>query len=162
MANEIYVVIGTPLVWSSSGGDYALTMTSQATNSGRQGAEHTQGASPRGYRYIWELVTKFSTTPIIPEPIGIYMKRGDGTRYDNDDGIGDIAVSTIDKLSNCKFLDTLFVDEAATGVEMCKRGEVILYSPRIMPCIWNGTQDTLSATGTDTRFTLTPIAFQIQ
>jgi len=166
MPNKVYQHDETTLVWTSSGGDYALTATSLATVTGRQGAMADLGSAARARRYAWRAYVKFSTTPVVGEVVYVYLKTGSGAtagaRPDNDDGTGDIAVSSIDKLKNLQLIGPIIVDEAATGVEMVASGEIWLPHRWVAPVLWNATVDTLSATGTDIGFELTPIPDEIQ
>lgn len=166
MANKVYQHDETTLVWTSSGGDYAFTCTSLATVTGRQGAMADLGTAARSARYAWRAYVQFSTTPIVGEVVYVYIKTGSGatagTRPDNDDGTGDIAVSSIDKLKNLQMLGPIVVDEAATGVEMVRAGEIWLPHRWVAPVFWNATVDTLSATGTTIGFELTPIPLEVQ
>jgi hypothetical protein len=45
LPDSLVNTVGTPIDWESSGGDYAITLTSISTGNGRQGAKGDLGAS---------------------------------------------------------------------------------------------------------------------
>lgn len=162
MANKIYQIDEAATTWLDSGGSLVLTFASLGAGAGRQGAVLDLTASARSYKFYWRFWCKFATTPVLNEAIGIYMKTGDGTIYDNDDGTGDAAVSAIDKLKNLTLLKSVFVDEATTAAIISASGYVTVKARYFIPVIWNGTADALSATAADMGFSLTPVPDQIQ
>ena len=44
MANELYLVRGTPIVWSDTTGDLAMTLNNLVAGAGRVGAQKDWGA----------------------------------------------------------------------------------------------------------------------
>ena len=100
---KLYGVSEAGLTWASSGGDELLTCTSLGAAAGRQGAMHDFVlATAKGIVGTWRFFCQFATNPVIGQAVRIYWKAGDGTHYDNDDGTGDIVVSSINKLNNLK------------------------------------------------------------
>lgn len=162
MPTKIYQHDETAITWLASGGSALFTPTSLAANAGRQGAHYDLGAAARSYLFAWRAWVKFSTTPIVGEIVRVYLKTSDGTNHDNDDGTGDIAVSSINKLNNLLHLGNIMVDEAATGIQMVASGEVYIGRRYIAPVFWNATADVLSATAADMGFSLTPIPQESQ
>ena len=167
MANLIYQNAGTALTWADSGGDYALTFKGLAAGSGRQGATHDFGVGAVAFRFAWQCMVHFdtATAPVVGELVDIYLKTSpDGTNWDNDDGEGDIAVSSVNKLNNLTYLGTIQVDEAAADVPMQASGIVEIAAKEVAPVIWNATADTLDddASPTDSTFILTPYPLEIQ
>jgi hypothetical protein len=166
MANPIQQNAGTALTWKDSGGDYALTFKGLGTLSGRQGATHDFGVAAVSYRFNWRCMVHFDTgtPPVVGEVVYIYLKTSDGTNWDNDDGEGDIAVSSVNKLKNLTLIGTIVVDEAAADVPMSASGTIEISAREIAPVIWNGTLDTLDddASPTDSLFVLTPMDKEIQ
>lgn len=163
MANKVYKVDETEIVWKDTGTP-AITLNNLAAGAGRQGAQKDLGApgTARAYRFAWCFRCQFATTPVLGETVEIYLKRSDGTRIDNDDGTTDAAVSAADKKNNLLSIGVLRVDEAATGVAMVKRGVVEILERYVQPVIWNATADNLVATNDLNDFTLTPIPDEIQ
>ena len=162
MTSKAYLVQETPITWQSSGGTNLLTLTSVAAGAGRQGAQHDFGTAARSPEFAWRAHVKMATTPVVGERIKIYWKTSDGTNPDNDDGTGDIALSSQDKLKNLMYLGAITVDEAATGPTFVASGDTYLPQRYGQPVFVNDTADALSATATDHGFTLTPTPIQGQ
>lgn len=162
MVNKIYQIGETAIQWLASGGDELLTLTSLAASAGRQGARHDFGTSARSPRFVWRFYTQFATAPVVGERIEIYWKSSDGTHADNDDGTGDIALSSQDKLNNLQLLGVMTVDEATASVEMGASGTIEIGDRYGQPVIYNATADALSSTAAESGFTLTPIPFEVQ
>lgn len=162
MANLVYSLPETAISWRDSGGDELLTLTSVASGAGRQGAEHDYGAAAKSRLYDWRAFVQMATTPVVDEIIRIYMKTGDGTHYDNDDGVGDIAVSAEDKLKNLVQIGSIVIDEATADLEFSASGKIVLDSRYVMPVFWNATADALTATAAEHGFDLVPVPDQIQ
>ena len=160
--SKAYLLEETAVTWLSSTGDELITLTSLATVTGRQGAQHDFGAAARAPEYAWRAWVKFATTPVVGETVGVYWKSSDGTSPDNDDGTGDIALSAEDKLKNLTYLGAIVVDEAATGVLMVGSGDVYLPHRYGSPVFYNNTVDSLSSTALDHGFSLTPVPIQGQ
>lgn len=161
MPNKVYQAAETAITWLASGGTNAFTPTSLATNAGRQGAHHDFGTSSRARRFAWRAWLKPGATRVVGQTVEVYFKTSDGTRHDNDDGTGDIAVSASDKLRNLKLLGVIQIDENA-AVEMVASGELEIGHRYGAPIFWNSTANTLSTTAGDYGFSLTPIPDEIQ
>ena len=160
--SKAYLLPETAIDWLSTGGDELLTLTSIAAGAGRQGALHDFGTSARSPEFAWRAWVKFATTPVVGERVKIYWKSSDGTRPDNDDGTGDIALSSEDKLKNLMFLGSITVDEASTSVLFVDSGDIYLPHRHGCPVFFNDTADALSSTATDHGFSLTPVPIQGQ
>lgn len=162
MVNKVYVHEETPITFKSAAGTAAFTPTSLATVTGRQSAHHDLGTSARALTYAWRAYCQFSTTPAVGEVIEIYIKTSDGAHPDNDDGTGDLAVSSIDKLKNLTQIGVITVDQASTAIEFASSGFISLPQRYVAVVFWNATAYTLSATAADNGFILTPVPFEIQ
>lgn len=162
MASEILQKLKTAITWRSTGGTELLTGTSLASGSGRQGAYHDFGTAALARRGKLRVFLKPGATRVVGELIGIYWLSGDGTHYDNDDGTGDIAVSSIDKLRNPTFLGYIEIDENA-AVDMSIVIPDFLVPERYgAPLLWNYTANSLSATATDFGADFEPMADENQ
>ena len=153
------------ITFLDTGGTVAFTCTSLATATGRQSAQHDFGdaaTTPRPYEYTATGFVKFSTDPVVGETIDVYAKTSDGTHIDNDDGTGDIAVSSVDKLKNLEYLFSITVDEISQTVEFTKSMRIRLPRRYFNVVFWNATADTLSSTAADCGFKLTPVVIQGQ
>lgn len=151
------VTRGTSVSFKASGGDVAMTLTSLAASAGRQSAQWDRGASDLDYLYEWRAYIKFATTPVVGETYDLYLKTSDGTHLDNDDGTGDIAVSSSDKLKNLQQIGSITVDEASSTPEFSASGRVSIGARYVHLVAWNATADALSSTATDHGIILTPI-----
>lgn len=161
MPNKIYQKDEAAITWLAAAGTEAFTPTSLATATGRQGAHHDFGVSARSRLFAWRAWIKPGATRVVGEAVRIYLKTSDGSHPDNDDGTGDIAVSSSDKLRNVRQLGAIVIDENA-AVEMAASGIVEIGARYAAPIFWNGTANTLSATAGDFGFSLTPIPDEIQ
>lgn len=161
MPNNVYQTLETPITWLSSGGTELFTPTSLASAAGRQGALHDFGTAAAPRRFGWRAWMKPGATRVVGEYVGVYLKTSDGTSPDNDDGTGDAAVSSVDKLRNLTPIGTIQIDENA-AVEMATSGIIEIFHRYGAPVFWNGTSNALSSTATDFGFSLTPVPDQIQ
>lgn len=162
MPNKIYQHDETAITWLASGGTAVLTLTSVGAGAGRQGALRDFGTSARARLFAWRAWVKFATTPVVGETIQIYLKTSDGTHPDNDDGTGDDAVSSVNKLRNLIHLGNIIVDEASTTPEFVASGIVEIGARHAAPVVWNATAGALSSTAGDHGFSLTPIPMEVQ
>lgn len=160
--SKAYILPETILTWADSGGDELLTLTSVASAAGRQGALHDFGTAAHAGDFAWRAWVKMATTPVVGERIKIYWKTSDGTSPDNDDGTGDIAVSSEDKLRNLTYLGSIIIDEASTSPLFVASGEIAIPHRYGGPVFWNETVDALSSTASDHGFSLLPVPVQGQ
>lgn len=162
MPNKVYQHDETAITWLASGGSAVLTLTSLAATAGRQGALYDFGTSARAFLFAWRFYCKFATTPVVGEAVRLYIKTSDGTNPDNDDGTGDAALSSLDKVKNLTPLGIMLVDEASTTPTFVKSGMVYLPHRYAAPVIYNATADAFSSTAADHGFQLTPVPPEMQ
>ena len=163
MSNKIWGVSESAITWLDTGGSAVLTLTSLGAGAGRQGAHYDFNlGTAKAIVGKWRFYCQFDTNPVVGEAVRIYWKTGDGTRYDNDDGVGDIAVSAEDKLKNLHQIGTLVVDQALLDVTMSVGGILIIDEEIGAPVIWNATADNLRDVAASHGFTWTPITREIQ
>ena len=161
MPTKVYQHDESAITWQSASGTELLTPTSLASGAGRQGAYHDFGTSARARRFNARARIVPGGTRVVGEVIDIYFITSDGNHPDNDDGTGDIAVSSIDKLRNLTPIGQIQIDENA-AVKMVWSGDVEISARYGAPLFWNRTANTLSATATDYGFQLTPVPDEIQ
>jgi hypothetical protein len=152
---------GAIITWKASAGTELLTLTSLATLAGRQGGYHDFGTAARARRFAWRAKIVPGATRVVGEVVRIYFTTGDGTVYDNDDGTGDIAVSSIDKLRNVLQIGAIIIDENA-AVPMGASGEFEMSARWGAPIVWNASANSLSATAGDFLFELTEVPDAVQ
>ena len=149
MTSKAYYLPETKHDFLDTGGDVVLTLTSLASDAGRQSAQLDLGANAQPFMFRWRAWVKFATAPVVGESVNIYLKTSDGTHLDNDDGTGDIAVSAEDKLKNLRYIGSIVVDEASATPEFSASGTVAIYERYVHLVFWNATADALSATAAD-------------
>ena len=165
MANKVYVVGETAVVFGSEGGDDVdWTTESIATANGVQSARYDRGvlSTAKAGRYHYRFHAQFQATPGIGTACRLYAKTSDGTHADNDDGTTDTAVTAITKLDNLKLVDVMIVDEAAANVEFCVSGTLWLFDRYVQFAFWNATGATTTGDETETKLILTPVPDEIQ
>lgn len=150
------VTRGTVIEFTSSSTE-TLTLTSLASDAGRQSAEHDRGTGDLDMLYEWRAWCKFATAPVVGETVDIYLKTSDGTHDDNDDGATDAALSAEDKLKNLQYMGSITVDEASATPEFSASGTVSITARYIQVVVENSTADALSSTAADHGVSLTPI-----
>lgn len=158
--SKVYVHEETPVTWGPTGDSPTELMTSGAlaAGAGRQGALHDFGTTARSRRGVLRVWFTPGATRVVGEPVRVYWKTGDGTQYDNDDGTGDIAVSSINKLRNLDQVMTLQIDEDSAVV--MGTSEEFEFSDRYGgPVVWNATANALAA---DVRAKWIPVPPAIQ
>lgn len=158
---KVYTREETALTWRASGGDELITLTSLAPGAGRNGAMHDFGTSARSFRFRWLAFLKLTGTPTVGTTVDVYLKTGDGTHFDNDDGTGDVLLSSVNKLRNLHFLGAIVVDEAAV-VDQVATGVVDIYARQAAPVFFNQSGLSLSATAGDNGFNLVPVPVEVQ
>ena len=162
MANKIYVARETPVVWSDTAGDLAITINNLAAAAGRVGAQKDWGAGSTSEWYEWRLTVQFETAPVVGETVDIYLSTSDGTEEDGQVGVADAALSAADKLKNLHYIGSLVVDVATVDIDFTASGICRITTRYVSPVIHNNTADNLQATNDTGEFTLTPIPPEIQ
>lgn len=171
MANLIYQNSETT-IWfvpaaAAQAEDYAFEMHNIASAAGRQSAHWDRGTGAIPAIYYWKAFVQFATAPVLGETVDFYLKTS-GTSAsatahpDNDDGTGEGAVSSINKLNNLDYLGSIVVDEAAQDIEMCASGTVYITARGINIVMWNRTADALTNDVDENGFYLTPVPDEIQ
>jgi hypothetical protein len=158
--SKAYKIDETSTVWTDSTGDLAMTLQNLAFGAGRQGAvlDLGVGSTARANRFNVRVSVEWETAPVVGEVCEVYIKRGDGTDYDNDDGTGDIALSHTDKLQNCLFVGVVAADEAAADIPTSGSWVVEIDERYVMPILVNKSAgDNLQNTANVSTVTLTPM-----
>lgn len=168
MPNKIYQIGETAITFDGTiGADVAWSIEGVANNAGRQSAHHNLGAlsTARSHIFHYRFFTHFQLTPTLGNAIELHMKTSDGTHPDNDDGVVDTALSSLDALKNLKLINVLKVIDASAnvaGVEMAISGIVEVYDRDVAFVIVNKSGATISATDSDSGLILTPLPAEIQ
>lgn len=165
MPDKIYQVGETAITFDGTvGADVAFSIESVVNDAGRQSALHDLGVltDARASRFIFRFFTQLQATPTVRNTIRLFRKTSDGSHPDNDDGTGDAAISSIDKLLNLTLIAILKVDEAAANIETVVSGEITILDRHVGFAIWNTSGATINATDSNSGVILTPLPPEIQ
>lgn len=157
---------GTPLVWTSSGGDYVITGTSLGDGTARQGGKNTVSIvdGTKGFPEILTVLaeTKVGSAPTDGKEISIYLGWSPSTTVvttnpgglSGSDGSLSTPASVVPQLT---FAGSIICSNAVgTGIQ---RQDEFVVRPKdiaLIPVIFNNSGQTMSSTGTDTKITVTP------
>lgn len=162
MPNKVYVARETPIVWSDTTGDLAMTLNNLAAGAGRIGARKDFGAGSTSQWYSWRLTVQFETAPVVGETIEIYLATSDGTEEDAQVGTTDAALGSTDDRKNLHLIGILIVTSTDADHDMTASGICRIPTRYVSPVVFNNTADNLQATNDTGEFTLTPIPDEIQ
>ena len=162
MANKVYVVRETPIVWSDTAGDLAMTLNNLAADAGRVGAQKDFGAGSTSEWYEWRLTVQFETAPVVGEAVDIYLSTSDGTEEDGQEGEANAALGSTNSLKNMHFIGSMVVTSTDAAHDMTASGICRIAARYASPVIHNNTADNLKATNDTGEFTLTPIPPEVQ
>lgn len=161
MANKVYTVRETPIVWSDSAGDLVMTLNNLAASAGRVGAQKDFGTGSTAGWYNWRLTVQFETAPEVGETIEIYLSTSDGSEEDGQVGTTDDSVAE-DELKNLQLIGLLVVTSNDADHDMTASGRCFIPTRYVSPVIFNQTVDNLQATNDTGEFTLTPAPDELQ
>lgn len=163
MANEILTKQGTTIIWTSSGGTLAITLTSLANNAGRIGAVHDRGATHSRKMRFWVQVDFVTTGPTQGTTIDLYLATSDdNTNWDAGTAPTDAALGTADVLPQYVYVGSIVLDNVLTPNQSASF-EIEIAARYIAPVVFNnGTGQALTATGTDQIIRMTPLIDEVQ
>lgn len=146
---------GTSVVWTSSGGDETLTLTSLADGDGRAGDEHDFGATfPVSVRIAIEV--DFNAAPTAGEVVNVYWSSShDGTDYDGECTGTDAAYNSEDDARRLWWVGALHASNDTNP----QIASWVFYLPARygLPVVINQSGQALTSTGTDQVVTVTPL-----
>lgn len=161
----VYMKHGTPITFGSEGTDTCDWTTEALANAaGRQSVMYDQGdpTTPRPLLWEYRIYTQAQATPTVGQRFNVYLKTSDGTHPDNDDGAGDAAVSSINKLVNLTLLQSPIVDEAAANIEYVAKGVIEIPWRYFGVVAWNAMGSAVTNDVAETKAIFTPIFEDIQ
>jgi len=160
MANEILQKQAADVVWTSSGGDETLTLTSLADGNGRAGDEHDFGAT-FAQRVRVSLEVDFNVAPTAGEVVEVYWASShDGTDYDGECTGSDAAYNLEDDAKRLHFVGVLV---ASNDTDPQRASWVFFLPARYgLPVVMNQSGQALTSTGTDQVLTVTPLVDEVQ
>lgn len=147
---------GTSVVWTSSGGDEVITLTSLADDAGRQGDEHDFGANFPEYVHV-RLELDFNVAPTAGEfVILMWASSVDGTNYDGECTGADAAYSSENDLWRLWHVGSL---KCTNDTDLQATSWRFKLPARYgLPVVFNKSGQALTATGTDQKITVTPMS----
>lgn len=161
------IVLGTPIVWTDSGGDEALDLGGLAATAVRVGAYHDWGVAPRAFMYALDIfIDGFDTAPVVNETVNIYITEslvgvtsfsGQESPADTSDGAGVAA-----RLPNLLGPFPVVVWSTTAGNNLARAFEFRSPSRYMAPVVHNNTADALLSTADAHKITITPIYRQAQ
>lgn len=163
MANEVLVKSGSSQLWTSSGGDKAITLTSLANNTARVGASYDRGAT-RSRRIQVEVEVDFASAPTKGTTLDVYLITSSlGTTGNWDGGVdpSDADLGSLDLLPQYVFVGAMVLDD--TTNKQRATFELVLGARYIAPVVHNnGSGQALTSTGTDQKVLITPLIDEVQ
>lgn len=163
MANKVYIAEETPIVFSDSGGSYALTLTNLAASAGRVSARADLGSGSRSEWYAWRFTAQFDTAPVVGEQVQLYLATSDGTEEDGQVGTADAALDSSNTLTNLHYIGALTVTSTDADHDMTVSGVCRIPTRYVSAVVYNATADALrNDAGPYCEFTLTPIPPEVQ
>lgn len=162
MANEILTKQGTTVVWTSSGGDKAITLTSLGNNAGRIGEILDRGATHSRKMRFW-LQVDFGSSPTKGTTVDLYLATSDNnTNWDGGTAPSDAALGSADTLPQYVYVGSVVLDDLTTPNQSAS-WEIELGARYIAPVVYNnGSGQSLTSTGTDQIIRMTPLIDEVQ
>lgn len=169
-AGDLLVTVGTAKTWTSSGGDYAITMSSITADSWRQGVKGDLGAT-RAPAYSCMFQIKTNTAPTVGNTYDFYWAASTsataGTDNPGNTTGTDIAYTGYttgtaeEAAKQLMYVGSLVVSDETTTTQVT----YATMSPPTRYGQWvfhNNTDQTTGTTGTDHKIVMTPIIPQVQ
>lgn len=161
MANKIYTLSETAVVWSV-GGTPDLDLGGLAADAVRVGQQKDFGAASRAFEYDWHFfMDGFDTAPVVGEDVRIYLAFSDGTNVDGDVGTADAGGATVD-LPNLLRIGSVVVQTVTAGDNLIASGHVQIFARYVSVVIHNNTADALLGTADAHTFKLIPSPLEVQ
>jgi len=153
-----YRAQGTSLLWTSSGGDYTLTLTSLANGDGRAGAKADLGQGSANWPDLVNVTVEldFNVAPTAGSFVNVYWSGSiDNTNFDGECTGSDAAYNDENDMKRLDLVGTLICTNDTDPQRMS-----FVYAPKArygLPVISNLSGQALTATGTDQKVTVTPL-----
>lgn len=163
-------VLGTPVVFTDSGGDVVLAFGTTASGAGQCSARYDTNTHPtyvsatgaRAVKWIWRLTTTLNGTPSAAgATVEVYIAFSDGTHADGELATTNGALTT-DKRRNLKLVGLAVVDATSASPVLTASGITFINTRYYQVCYWNATGLAFTAAGANLRLTMTPSSPQMQ
>jgi hypothetical protein len=168
MANLIYTLPETAIVFTESGGDATFTPKNVATGAGRVSAQFDRGAGAKAMRYRWEAAFKTGSN-ITPGTSGVPVELYVATAHisasiiDSSLGASDAALTARNSLLLAQPIGVLIPTGTAAGTgPFVGSGVVEILARYISVAMWNASGQTLTNVNGDNYIKLVPMPDQVQ
>ena len=150
-----YQTQGTSIVWTSSGGDKELDMTSLANGNGVQGEANDWGTNhPEKVRILLEV--DFNAAPTAGETVDVYWSSShNNTDYDGECVTTGSAYNSEDDMKRLWFVGSLPASNDTSPQN--KSWNFFLPAEYGLPVVSNQSGQAFTSTGTDQKVTVTPL-----
>lgn len=170
MAGEVYLVEGTPVVWTDTGtgGDEVLDLGTANGNAGAVcvGAYHDFGVTPRPFEYRMAIfISGFTGAPVVGAQVNVYISEGaTTTTFSGPESPSDTAsgAGSVNRLPNLLGPFPVTVWSTTAGDDL-----VAYYTFRsdcryLSPVVHNAAAVALQTSGDTHSVTITPVFQQVQ
>ena len=163
MANAIYLVRGTSLLFADTAQveDVAITLSALASGAGRVSAAYDRGAGATVGLWSWRLRWSLTGTNIVGAAVEVYCFTSDNAFEDGDVGTADATFAT-DKRNNAKLAGLAVVDQTTTNVVMHGSGTILIPTRYFSMGIWNATTLPFTTSTSAHGLIMTPLNWEVQ
>jgi len=162
MANLIYQVIQTPIVFQDSSGDAVISLNALAANTGRVSARYDRGATSLARRYTLRGVFDKGAASVVGEIINMYIFTSDGTNADGTVGTADGPLTANQALDCFERPYPVVVNTTSTSVKITRSYVVEIPTRYFSVGVMNSVTGLLRAAANVCTISLTPVADEIQ
>jgi hypothetical protein len=161
MANKVYQVPETAIVFTESGGDAVFTPKNIANGAGRISTQLDRGTVAKAMRYRWEAQFKGAAAVAIGSGVRVYLHAAHSAAAAVDGGQSDAGISAETQLSNWALVGQVVASTNAVG-PFYASGVVTILGRYLSVGLWNASGQTLTNVNGDNKITLVPIPDEIQ
>lgn len=163
MANEIYALPGTAVLFDAAGTNVAITCTSLAAAAGRVSAQWDRGTGAQPMTYLWEARAILQSGSVLGEAIDFFLPTyAVASKVPGRLGTSDAALGSTNQLGSIRRQRIGSLTAEGNTSELVGSGYVTLIGRYGSLVVVNWTTAIFSATSTDFEFRLTPHPEQIQ
>lgn len=162
MANKIYIARETAILFTGSGGDYAITLNNLAAGVARISARADQGAGSKAGEFEVRAVMEFETAPVVGETVDLWLSTSDGTDPDGQEGVVNADVGDNESLKNMTLIGSLIVTSTDADHQMTASFIIRIPTRYYSIVVHNNTADNLQATANTCWVVVTPIPHEVQ
>jgi hypothetical protein len=162
MTGKVYRALETPIVFTDSSGDEAITLQNLASGAIRVSDQHDRGTGSKPAKYRWRSVIQWSSTPTLATWAEIYIAGSDGTYVDGTVGTSDASVGSSTQLKNLLWIGNVIVQSASAATDMIASGECVIVDRYFSVVVYNRANIAFQNTANVSNVILTPAPDEIQ